>query len=318
MVSASARQALVVANPRVPRKAGWGGTGLSEPGGARLRAKSGPFRLACVQVSAGNEVGPNVDAASKLVRRAAAEGADLVSLPECVALIEPDRAALKRKSSGEGAPMTAFAALADELGIWLHVGSVATVAEGGRIANRGYLVDPGGAVAARYDKIHMFDVDLGDGEAYRESDTYEPGDHAVCADLPWGRLGLTICYDVRFPSLYAYLAEAGADFIGVPSAFTRKTGQAHWHVLLRARAIETGCWIFAAAQCGEHAGARRTYGHSLIVDPWGRIVAEAGEEPGVIVADIDPARVRQARRAIPSLANARRFAPPCRAAGRAS
>ena len=321
MVSASARRTPVVANSRGPLEAGRDGAGRSEPGVARPRAEPGSFRLACVQVSAGNEVGPNVDAASKLVRRAAGEGADLVSLPECAALIEPDRAALKRKVSGESAPLSAFAALADELGIWLHVGSIATVLEGGRIANRGYLVDPGGAIAARYDKIHMFDVDLEDGESYRESDTYEPGDRAVCADLPWGRLGFTICYDVRFPSLYAHLAEAGADFIGVPSAFTRKTGQAHWHVLLRARAIETGCWIFAAAQCGEHAGARRTYGHSLIVDPWGRVVAEADDEPGVIVADIDPARVRQARRAIPSLANARRFAaagdaPPCRAASR--
>ena len=283
---------------------------------------SDSFRLACVQVSAGNEIGPNLNAAAELVRRAAAEGADLVSLPECVALIEPDRAALKRKSSGEAGPLAAFAALAGELGIWLHVGSLAAGADSGRIANRSYLLDPDGAVAARYDKIHMFDVDLGDGESYRESDTYRPGDRAVCADLPWGRLGLTICYDVRFPSLYAHLAEAGADFIGVPSAFTRKTGQVHWHVLLRARAIETGCWIFAAAQCGDHVGARRTYGHSLIVDPWGEIVAEAGEEPGVIVAEIDPARVRQARRSIPSLANARRFAPvsaapPCRAEGRA-
>ena len=285
---------------------------------------TGPFRLACVQVSAGDEIGPNLNAAAELVRRAAGEGAVFVSLPECVALIEPDRAALKRKSSGEAGhlALTAFAALAGELGIWLHVGSVALRTEGGRIANRSYLLDPRGAVVARYDKVHMFDVDLGDGEVYRESDTYRPGDRAVCADLPWGRLGLTICYDVRFPSLYTYLAEAGAHFIGVPSAFTRRTGQAHWHVLLRARAIETGCWIFAAAQCGDHAGGRRTYGHSLIVDPWGEIVAEAGEEPGVIVAEIDPARVRQARRSIPSLANARQFAPvsiarpPCRAAGR--
>jgi predicted amidohydrolase len=203
----------------------------------------------------------------------------------------------------------AFRALARELGLWLHVGSLAVLSEDGRIANRTFLIGPTGEVTAKYDKIHMFDVDLAGGESYRESNTYQPGEQAVVADLPWGRAGLTICYDVRFPALYNHLAGAGADFIGVPSAFTRKTGRAHWHVLLRARAIETGCWVFAAAQCGDHAAGRQTYGHSLIVDPWGEIVVEADDMPGIIIADIDPARVVEARGSVPSLTNARDYRP---------
>ena len=272
---------------------------------------TGAFRLACVQVNAGNEIAPNVAAASALVREAADRGADVISLPECVALIEPDRAALRRKISveAEHPALAAFRDLARDTGRWLHVGSLPVLAGDGRIANRTFLLDPKGAVAAKYDKIHMFDVDLANGESYRESDTYRPGEAAVVADTPFGYFGLTICYDVRFPRLYRDLAEAGAEFIGVPSAFTRTTGRAHWHVLLRARAIETGCWIFAAAQCGDHAAGRQTYGHSLIVDPWGAVVAEAGEEPGVILAEIDPARVASARRSVPSLANAPAYAP---------
>lgn len=269
------------------------------------------FRLACVQVNAGNEIAPNVEIAAGLVRQAAEQGADFISLPECVALLEPDRDALFQKSSAEAddQALYAFRALARELGVWLHVGSLAVLSEDGRIANRTFLIAPTGDVTAKYDKIHMFDVDLAGGESYRESNTYQPGAQAVIADLPWGRAGLTICYDVRFPALYGHLAAAGADFIGVPSAFTRTTGRAHWHVLLRARAIETGCWVFAAAQCGDHAAGRQTYGHSLIVDPWGEIVAEADEAPGIIFADIDAARVSEARRAVPSLANARAFRP---------
>ncbi len=272
---------------------------------------AGAFRLACVQVNAGNEIAPNVAAAAGLVREAAGQGADFISLPECVALIEPDRAALRRKIADEADPpaLAAFADLAREVGRWLHVGSLPVLAGDGRIANRTFLLDPAGAVAVKYDKIHMFDVDLGNGESYRESDTYRPGEEAVVADTPFGRFGLTICYDVRFPALYRHLAEAGASFLGVPSAFTRTTGRAHWHVLLRARAIETGCWVFAAAQCGDHAAGRQTYGHSLIVDPWGGVVAEAGEDPGVIVAEIDPEKVAAARRSVPSLANAREYAP---------
>ena len=272
---------------------------------------AGSFRLACVQVNAGNEIAPNVDTASALIRRAVEDGAAFVSLPECVALLEPDRPALFEKSYGQdGHPaLSRFRDLAADLDIWLHIGSLAVLSGDGRIANRTFLIEPDGSVAASYDKIHMFDVDLADGEVYRESETYQPGDAAAVADLPWGRLGLTICYDVRFPALYTHLAHVGAEFIGVPSAFTRTTGRAHWHVLLRSRAIETGCWVFAAAQCGDHAAGRQTYGHSLIIDPWGEIVAEAGEEPGIIIADIDPARVAEARRSVPSLANARSYSP---------
>lgn len=279
--------------------------GKSAPG------NSAGFLLACIQVNAGTEITPNVDIASTLIRQAAVQGADFISLPECVALLEPDRDALFRKSAAEEdhPALQAFTALARELGVWLHVGSLAVLSADGRIANRTFLIDPAGGATAKYDKIHMFDVDLADGESYRESNTYQPGSQAVTADLPWGRAGLTICYDLRFPDLYAHLAGQGADFIGVPSAFTRKTGRAHWHVLLRARAIETGCWVFAAAQCGDHAAGRQTYGHSLIVDPWGEIVAEAGEEPGIILAEIDPARVVAARRAVPSLTNGRAYRP---------
>ena len=266
------------------------------------------FRLACIQVTSGNEIDPNVRATTDLVRQAASGGADLVSLPECVALIEPDREALRRKAVPEALhpALNSFTALAAELRLWLHVGSLAVRTQDERIANRSFLLDPDGRIAARYDKIHMFDVNLDQGESYRESETYQAGNKAVVADLPWGRLGMTICYDVRFPSLYTHLARTGALFIAVPSAFTRVTGVAHWHVLLRARAIETGCWIFAAAQCGRH-GNRHTFGHSLIIDPWGTVVADGGDEPGVIMAEVIPERVTKARRAIPSLVNARPY-----------
>ena len=170
-----------------------------------------------------------------------------------------------------------------------------------------FLIDRKGDIAARYDKIHMFDVDLAGGESYRESRNYRPGEQAVLADLPWGRLGLTICYDLRFPALYRALAEAGASMLAIPSAFTRQTGEAHWHVLMRARAIENGCFVFAAAQGGKHESGRETYGHSLIVDPWGRILAEGGVEPGVVLAEIDLAEVANARARIPSLQHGRRF-----------
>ena len=272
---------------------------------------SGALRLACVQLCTGNDVGRNIADAEALVREAAGAGADLVSLPECAALIEPDRAAFRRKVVPEEdhPALAAFVSLARELRIWMHVGSLAVRRADDGIANRTYLIDPGGDVVARYDKIHMFDVDLANGESFRESDSYRPGSRAVFADLPWGRLGLTICYDVRFPALYGHLARCGALFIAVPSAFTRPTGRAHWEVLLRARAIETGSWIFAAAQCGSHGGGRESHGHSLIVDPWGEVLADGGEEVGIVLADIDPARAAKAREAIPALANAREFAP---------
>jgi len=193
------------------------------------------------------------------------------------------------------------------LKIYLHIGSLALRFSPEKAVNRSFLIGPDGSVRASYDKIHMFDIDLPGGESYRESANYQPGETAVVCDLPWGRIGLTICYDLRFPALYRALAEAGASFLTVPSAFTRKTGEAHWHVLLRARAIETGCFVFAAAQAGLHENKRETYGHSLIIAPWGEILAEGGVEPGVVVAEIDPSRVEAARKSVPSLQHGRRF-----------
>ena len=205
------------------------------------------------------------------------------------------------------ASLATFRELARKLSIHLHIGSLAVKATADKAANRGFLIDPRGEIVARYDKIHMFDVDLANGESYRESRSYRPGELAVLHDLPWGRLGLTVCYDLRFPALYRALAEAGASFLAIPSAFTKQTGEAHWHVLMRARAIENGCYVFAAAQGGKHENGRETFGHSLVVDPWGRIVAEGGTEPGVVMAEIDPAEVAAARARVPSLQHGRRF-----------
>jgi deaminated glutathione amidase len=205
------------------------------------------------------------------------------------------------------ASLAMFRELARKLGIHLHLGSLAIKVSSDKAANRSFLIDPRGEIVARYDKIHMFDVDLAGGESYRESRNYRPGESAVLHDLPWGRLGLTICYDLRFPALYRALAEAGAIFLTVPSAFTRQTGEAHWHVLNRARAIENGSFVFAAAQGGKHENGRETYGHSLVVDPWGRVIAEGGVEPGVVLAEIDPAEVAAARGRVPSLQHGRRF-----------
>jgi predicted amidohydrolase len=203
----------------------------------------------------------------------------------------------------EGNPAIAhFKALARELGIWLHVGSMGILVGAEKVANRSLLFSPDGRLEARMDKIHMFDVQLPGGESYRESRTYRAGDAGVLAELPWGTLGLTVCYDLRFPHLYRALAKAGADFLAVPSAFTCQTGRAHWEVLLRARAIENGCFVLAAAQVGKHECGRETYGHSLIVSPWGEILAEAnGTGPAVVVADIKPGEVQEARQRIPSL-----------------
>ncbi len=270
------------------------------------------FRAACVQMTSGREPAGNLAAAAELIRRARAEGADLVMTPETTDMIEPRRALAFEKAEPEEAHrvLAAFRDLAAELGVWLLAGSVVVKLAEDRLANRSVLIDPAGAVAARYDKIHMFDVEIPDGQSYRESKAYRPGEAAVVADLPWGRLGLSVCYDLRFAALYRRLAQAGAAFLTVPSAFTRFTGQAHWHVLLRARAIETGCFVFAPAQCGVHAEGRETYGHSLIVAPWGELLADGGETPGVIAAEIDPALVAKARSMVPALAHDRDFGGP--------
>jgi deaminated glutathione amidase len=267
------------------------------------------FTAAMVQMRTGLLPEPSLEQATHLIREAAVAGADYVQTPEVSNMMQVNRQALFEHLAAEedDRSLQAYRALAAELRIHLHIGSLAVKATPERAANRSFLIGPDGAVIASYDKIHMFDIDLGNGESYRESANYQPGETAVISDLPWGRIGLTICYDVRFPALYRALAESGASFLTVPSAFTRKTGEAHWHTLLRARAIENGCFVFAAAQGGVHENKRETYGHSLIIDPWGVVLAEAGTEPGVIMAKIDPAKVETARKTVPSLQHGRRF-----------
>jgi len=266
-------------------------------------------RVGLVQMCTGRSVEKNVQDASALVRDAAGQGATYIQTPEITTLMETDRerlfATIRPQAADPSIPR--FADLARELGIWLHIGSMPILLAAGRIANRSLLFAPDGAIVASFDKIHMFDVELPGGESYRESKNYQPGNTGVVADLPWGGLGLTVCYDLRFPHLYRALAKAGADALAIPSAFTRKTGEAHWHVLLRARAIENGCFVLAAAQAGRHESGRETYGHSLIVNPWGEIVAEAGVDPGVIVADIALGEAAAARQRIPSLQHDRPF-----------
>ncbi len=269
------------------------------------------FTAACVQLNSGPEPADNVAAASALVREARAAGADFVMTPEVTNMMGRRQLMLETaRPESEDLSVAAFRDLAAETGAWLLIGSVVLRASAAALANRSLLIDPKGRIAARYDKIHMFDVEIPDGQSYRESKAYQAGAEAVAAALPWGRLGMTVCYDLRFPYLYRALAKAGAQFLTIPSAFTRFTGEAHWHVLLRARAIETGCFVFAPAQCGVHEGGRETYGHSLIVAPWGEVLADGGEAPGVTLAEIDPAQVEKARAMIPALGHDRPFARP--------
>ncbi len=270
------------------------------------------FKAAAVQMRSGVDVARNVASAAALIRQAAAEGAAYVLTPEMTTILDKDRERLLAAISVEATDpsLMQFRALAAELGIYLHIGSMAIRIGDADVANRAFLIGPDGNIIATYDKIHMFDVDLAGGESYRESRLYRPGGAAAVADLPQAKLGLSICYDVRFPHLYRALAKAGASVIAIPAAFTKTTGEAHWHVLIRARAIETGAFVIAAAQGGHHEDGRDTYGHSMIVDPWGKILVEAGTEPGVIVADIDPEASATTRQRLPSLANDRVFTPP--------
>jgi deaminated glutathione amidase len=267
------------------------------------------FKAAMIQMRAGLAPSANIEAAVRMIGEAKSAGAEYVQTPEMTNVLAANREQLFSVIVDEEADtsLATLRELARKLGITVHVGSLAIKVSPDRAANRGFLINPKGDIAARYDKIHMFDVDLAGGESYRESRTYRAGEQAVLADLPWGRLGVTICYDLRFPALYRALAEAGATMLAIPSAFTRQTGEAHWHVLLRARAIENGSFLFAAAQGGKHESGRETYGHSLIVDPWGRILAEGGTEPGVVMAEIDPEEIAKARGRIPSLQHGRRF-----------
>ena len=270
---------------------------------------AGTFKAAMIQMRSGLKPALNIDDAVRLISEAKSAGADYVLTPEMTNILAAKREQLFDVIVAEEADpsLATLRELARQLGIHIHIGSLAIRLSADRAANRSFLVDPRGNIAARYDKIHMFDVDLADGESYRESRNYRPGELAVLADLPWGRLGLTICYDLRFPALYRALAEAGATMLAIPSAFTKQTGEAHWHVLVRSRAIENGSFVFAAAQGGKHENGRDTYGHSLIVDPWGRIIAEGGTESGVVMAEINPAEVANARARIPSLQHGRRF-----------
>jgi predicted amidohydrolase len=267
------------------------------------------FRLACVQVNAGNDMAANIEAATGFARAARADGADFIAFPECVSMMEMgrDRTIAQARPEAAHPALAAFCDLARDLDIWLLSGSLSVLLPGDKVANRSFLIDSAGAMRAQYDKIHMFDVDLDDGESYRESATYQPGSAAVLAETPWGGLGMTICYDLRFPHLYRDLAHAGAFMLSVPSAFTRPTGEAHWEVLLRARAIENAAYVFAPAQCGEHPHGRLTYGHSLIIDPWGTVLADGGDEPGYIIAEIDPAKMKDVRRSLPSLKHDRSY-----------
>lgn len=270
------------------------------------------FLAACVQLRSSDGVCENIRTACGLIREARKAGAEFVATPENTTLMAPDGGAkiALSKSEDRDPALPVFTALAEELAMWLLIGSLAIKVGETKTANRSFLIDPRGTIVARYDKIHLFDVDLPSGEQYRESNTVAGGAAAVAADLPWGRIGLSICYDLRFPHLYRALAKSGAFAFTVPSAFTETTGKAHWHVLLRARAIENGAFVIAPAQGGVHANGRRTYGHSLIVSPWGEILAEAGTDPGIILAEIDPAASTDARMRIPSLRHNRDYTGP--------
>jgi predicted amidohydrolase len=262
-----------------------------------------PFTAACVQMTSGSDVAANIEAASDLIRHAAGEGADFIATPENtnLLLLDNDERFRKVHLQADDPALAAFTALAQDLHKWVLIGSLAIRVSADKVANRSFLIAPDGTIAAQYDKIHLFDVDLPDGESYRESAVYEPGTAVAIAGLPWGHIGLSICFDLRFPYIYRELAQRGAEVLTVPSAFTRQTGEAHWHVLLRARAIETGSFVIAPAQTGDHDCGRKTYGHSLIVDPWGTVLADGGTDVGVVLAEIDPAKVADARARIPAI-----------------
>ncbi|MGH8644806.1 MAG: carbon-nitrogen hydrolase family protein [Gammaproteobacteria bacterium] len=271
-----------------------------------------PFTVACVQNCADTDLPANIEEASHWVEQASGQGADLIALPEYFSFIAPDDATLLANaySESEHPALPHFMRLAKSLGAWVLLGSLAIKVSETRVNNRSYLLDAKGQLVARYNKIHLFDVNLKSGEAYRESTTVVPGDAAVLARTPWGMLGMSVCYDLRFAYLYRRLAQGGASFLAIPAAFTKTTGEAHWHVLQRARAIETGCYVFSPGQYGVRKSGRTTYGHSLIIDPWGQVLADGGEQAGYILAEIDPAKVIEARRMIPALEHDRVVSGP--------
>lgn len=269
------------------------------------------FKAACIQLTSSTEPEENLETSLNLINQAIEAGADFISTPEVTNMMEPYKVAAREKAAFEEDDITlkAYRDLAKSSGKWIHAGSlVIKKKDDERLANRSFLIAPNGEVATSYDKIHMFDVALDNGESHKESSAYAPGEEAVSIALPWGQLGLAICYDVRFAHLFQTLStQGGAEIFTVPAAFTYTTGLAHWHTLLKARAIENGCFVIAAAQCGKHSEKRRTFGHSLIIDPWGEVLADGGEEPGFIIADIDMEQVRKRRSQVPNLQNIRPF-----------
>lgn len=268
------------------------------------------FTAACIQLRSGKTISDNADAAESLIRAAAKDGAQFVQTPEMSNVLVRSREELLERISdaGDDQFLKRARALAAELGIYLHLGSLAVLAGNGKVANRAFLIGPDGKILATYDKIHMFDVDLPNGESWRESATYEPGTQTVIADLPFAKVGMAVCYDIRFPAIFRTQARQGAQVLTGPAAFTRQTGQAHWHVLQRSRAIENGAYVISAAQGGTHEDGRETYGHSLTIDPWGAVIAEIdNDDPGYALAEIDTQKVADARARIPAIANERDF-----------
>ncbi len=269
-------------------------------------------RIACLQTNSGNDFTANLKTLTAMAREAVAGGAKFVFSGEYALMMDGSGRSMRdnaQNAAGEPA-LTALAELSREIGVWHLVGSLTLMSDDGRMVNRSFLISPEGVVVASYDKIHMFDATLPSGTVIRESSAYRPGEHAVIAETPWGKLGMTVCYDLRFPQLYRALAQRGATMLAIPSSFQRETGEAHWHVLLRARAIENAAFVIAPALCGDHPGKRMTYGHSLVIDPWGEVLADGGEAPGVVYANLDPAQVEKVRSMLPSLAHDRPFAPP--------
>ncbi|MEH6546969.1 MAG: carbon-nitrogen hydrolase family protein [Sneathiella sp.] len=268
------------------------------------------FKAACIQITSKTDVHENLKISTELIREAAADGARFIGTPEVTNMLEPHKAAAREKAQLQADDVTLanFRQLADELDTWILAGSlVIKKPDDDRLANRSFLIRPDGTIAAQYDRIHMFDIELDTGESHKESKAYAPGDRAVLAETPWGQIGLSICYDVRFAHLYQALAQDGAGIFTVPAAFTHTTGLAHWEILLRARAIENGAYVIAPAQCGQNSEKRRTFGHSMIISPWGEILAEMGEDPGYIIADIDTDAITRRRQQIPNLRNNRDF-----------
>jgi len=278
------------------------------------------FIAACVQSTATPDIAHDIRVLTGFIREAGAQGARFIATPEyCAGLDTRDGKMFPVAfTEAEHPVLPAMQGLAKDLGVWLLIGSIGVRAPDGKIFNRSFMIAPSGAIAARYDKIHLFDINLGEGRAYHESATIAAGTHAVIAPCAEGMIGLSICYDIRFPHLYRAYAQAGAEMIAAPAAFTRVTGEAHWHVLQRARAIENGAYVISPGQCGTLSGGAECHGHSLIVDPWGRVLADGGTEPGVVTAEIDLALVAETRRRIPSLQHDRAFAPACLDTAKAS